>query len=211
MTYTLTADQLIDILLQAEERVTAGALDKRSMFQKLSDSVFSYKRKEMVDYGPNSLQSLKRSLMIEFDEAAKVVTEHPKSLKKAILELKTLGYSNKQIHDITSDVKRFALSYLYDNNPVKTAVKKDYPNYYFTWNDESFLGTALQELPGEFDEPRYHLSLNEVDNATTHNTAFTSSNQALAESYFRDYYKATIARHPEYLTPEKPKGLALTL
>ena len=221
MTYTLTPDQLIDILLQKPGRITEGALEQRLAYQRLKDHVLSYKRTEMVSYGggfKGDFQKATKKHMYVFDYAAEVPEEHPRSLKKAVFELNMLGYSKSQINDISEDVRRFALGYIYTDGAASRfarAIMNDLGNGFgFFWNADSFLGTGVF-IPRE--EVKSSGLMGAVpslkDGDVILNSAYSDKTLPEAETLFRECFHGKISRNPHYLTPAyqaRVEGLSLT-
>ena len=212
MAHALTADQLINILFQTDDRITAGVLERQNPLSKWVSSVFTSETKADANYKSGFkgyLQDLKRKLTLEFNAAVKIEHEHPRSLRKALQELKTLGYSNKQLHDIKVDVVRFTLCHLDFDGEIRRLADKRHPHTLSEWCDKAFLGAALLEFDGPAG--KYGRTREELDNAPAHNSIYTEDDYDAVYPIFKKSYMEKIARHPEYLSPEKPKGLALTL
>ncbi len=212
MTHKLTADQLIGILFQTDDRITAGALDNQNAVSKWARSLFTSTHKAETSYKngfKGYLQNLKRSLTLEFNTSAKIEHEHPRSLRKALLELKTLGYSNKQLYNIKEDVLRFTLVHLDFDGDVKRLADKRHPYTLSEWCDKAFLGAASLEFTGQAKSG--YRTMDEIKNAPVHNSVFSEDDYDALYPIFAESYAAKISRHPEYLAPEKPKGLALIL
>jgi hypothetical protein len=212
MRNTITADQLIDILFQTDNRITANALDKQSPVSKWISNLFTTTNNTDTDHKngfKGHIQNLKRRLTLEFNDAVNVEHEHPRSLRKALIELKTLGYSNKQLYDIKVDVLRFTLVHLDFDGEIKRLADKRHPYTLSAWCDKAFLGAASLEFDG-YVKSGYR-TMDEIDNAPAHNSIYSENDYDAVYPIFKESYTAKISRHPEYLAPEKPKGLALTL
>lgn len=212
MRNTLTADQLIDILFQTDNRITANALDKQSPVSKWISNLFTTTNNTDTDHKngfKGYIQNLKRSLTLEFNASAKIEHEHPRSLRKALLELKTLGYSNQQLYNIKEDVLRFTLVHLDFDGEVRRLADKRHPYTLSEWCDKAFLGAASIEFKGQAKSG--YRTMDEIKNAPAHNSVFSEDDYDAVYPIFKESYTAKISRHPEYLVPEKPKGLALTL
>jgi len=216
----LTAQELTDILWQKPDRITAGILEKRSVFEKLKDEQLTWKMTSDTRNGsPGALAKLKHKLLLHFEACAKV-TPHPRALKKAALELKALGFSNEQIKEIKDACYRFTLTYCEPDAPLKNVFKQDYPGYNYDWCDNAFLGAALvpsynsfnlnTNIAGEERDKAYKAWLASALNpALTKNSIFTPTREEQAYDLFKKYLPDYIDRWPDgknlFLAPAHPR------
>lgn len=212
----LTTTELADILFQKPDRITAGILQQRSPVEKLRDNALTWQEKRSLrPVNPGKMEQLKKKLLLHFEAEAKVASQHPRSLKQAALELKALGFSNKQIEEIKSCCYRFTTSYCEPNEPLGNILHKDYPGHTYAWCDDAFLGAALVPWNGsstfnssedafttldQFKKDKY-------DPAQTKNTMFTPEWEEQAYALFQEYvaeYVAKLGGASLFLMPAKP-------
>lgn len=103
MQRTLTAKEITDIIFQKPERITAGILDRISLFERLENAAirrerpidrYPYRATEFDDYKIKPQQRLQ----LTFNGFAKHQGDnHPQSFVQAKKELKAIGLSHKQI------------------------------------------------------------------------------------------------------------------
>lgn len=194
----LTTDELADILLQTPNRITAGILDDRSLVERCQDKVFQHDDKRVFrhadrDRGP--LEKLGRKLFIYFEAGSKVKTEHPRSLKRAIFELKALGFTHRQIEQIKSCCYGFAQARVTPETPLGKALLKGHPDYGYDWCDDAFLGAAAVQTKG-------------FDSQTISNTLYAPAREKQVWEEFHEHvaeYATAGFLKTSILMPEAPR------
>lgn len=137
----LTPDQLLDIIFQKDNRITKGILDHRNPLQKLSDQILTYRDTDMsIHYG--SMKERIKGLCFVFNQTVGNIVEHPRSLRKAKMELKALGFSKEQIKGISRLVSGFNYS---DYNRLHSKDEGEA----LVADDRAFLGLAVLPHSGE--------------------------------------------------------------
>ena len=163
----LTHAQIADIIFQRPGRITEGILEQRSLWERGRDYWGTWNNTDRYSYGGfyGSWQEKRRRLFLEFNDLAALKEESPQSLRRAMMELKCVGYSNEQIHEIRHAVLAMAMQYM-DNlaGPLEDDLKAYNRDYILKHTDAAFLGTgrfkkeALNEkfeISGQPDEGRF--------------------------------------------------------
>jgi hypothetical protein len=213
----LTSTELADILFQKPDRITAGILNQRSPAEKLRDNVFTYqKERSLSPINPGKMEQLRKKLLLHFEAEARVSSEHPRSLKHAVLELKALGFSNQQIEDIKTCCYRFTLGNFHDDAPLRDPLHNDNPGYRYAWCDDAFLGAALVPWSGSTSFKSTEDNFAVLDQykkdrhnpAQTKNTMFTPEREAEAYSLFQEHVASYVDSgwkgSSDLLMPAKP-------
>lgn len=220
----LTPDELIDILLQKPGRITAGILDKRNPLQKMRDDALAVKTTDTTHYGkglgwPRWKQEFKKNFMHEAWDKVPVEEESNRSLKKALSELRYIGYEGQKIDEIRSACIRFFLRY-YSNGDTDLLEmsKEEHRGYWATdYNDRAFLGNALiialndvrPNYPDLTIEDYYSSDNCEILNVITQSPI----NEVIIEEKFRYFMRLYIKSRNEgrgsinLLKPEKPQKI----
>ncbi len=149
----LTQEQLCDILMQNTDRITNGILAQRSLWVTARDRVMQLNDRSFTTTN-SPLEKLKNSICLVFDSVVRIEEEHPRSLKKSKLELKALGFSNKQVNRLGEMAYQTTINDYYrdmfsKNKKIETIadqVRENYPGYHYFWNDNAFLGTGIVVL-----------------------------------------------------------------
>lgn len=196
---TITARQMADILFQRPGRVTEGVLEKRGLWEKTRDYWVTWNDTDRVSheglYG--SWQKMRPRLFLEFSNVALVKEEHPRSLRKAMLELKALGFSNQQVAGIKLEFQRFIMSMQEYDTPLSRQLNKDFPTKVPVFCDTAFLGNAAYE--------RSHgLDYKTMKTQAPANTLMTAESEELAYNDFFRMFESMAQTRPELFTPARP-------
>jgi len=183
----LTKDQLLDIILQTDDRVSKNILACRSAEQAFLDEHLVYNESGTMIY-VGSLKEKFKSLFYIFNQEAKHIKEHPRSLKNAKLELKALGFSKQQVSDIWHRVQNFNFS---DHNGILPGIE----NSFYVHDDRAVLGIAI--LPAK-DGTLAGIPVKEPDfDAEAENNCYPEAN----EDEIRKRLSAHIPEHADFLNP----------
>lgn len=208
----LTVDQLADILFQNENRITAGILKQRSAFTRMKDDILCRTRTNITDM--TRLDYFKSKLLLEFDASIKVEEEHPRSLKKAMLELKNIGYSNEQIYEIRDKlVRRFLVRSADCNTPVTKILETRFPKgACFAFNDNAFLTTAMFTPPSsEYALEGFEFATSNPHTSPVANTPFNVEDYDEVFEHFKFFISEQCKKYQSLLIPEKPVNAVINI
>jgi len=213
----ITPEQLRDILMQRPERITNGILEKRPLLMQARDRVMRWNDKSFSSSN-DPIEKMRDRLFLVFDAVVKIDEEHPRSLKKAKLELKALGFSNEQVDRLGQMAIQTTINVFYRNffsddkeiNTIADQVRENYPGYSYFWNDDAFLGTGILITEYVGDEGSLYGSVSNSElkekGWPTHNSAFLSEEQ---EQSVADFLLETITEllNEQELTPSTTNQL----
>lgn len=196
----LTPVQLADIVLQVPDRVTAGVLERCGVWERWRDEALTR------DYDEGQAPARggwRRRLLTHFDAAVKVAAEHPRSLRRACMELKALGFANAQIDEIRQMAYRFILMQCEPGYILHEQNKQDFPGRSHWWCDRAFLGAALlgpavKSRPAKtIAEMEAQVHADEAlkkNAAANRNSIVADARMAAVEGAFRDWVAEYVAR-----------------
>lgn len=192
MTVTLTQKQLTDILFQTDDRITKGILDNGYLGNKISDKYLSFKitEKGLFDYG-------KGVLCQAFGRARTSDQEHPRSLRKALLELKALGYSQDQLIAIHEKARVILFTALDYPTSINKMIRQHCPNTMLCFNEKAFLGmSVVDNTEGYTPDP--------LNNRPSYLAAVSENDLDELYEYVESHVSSMVHVNPELLTPNKP-------
>lgn len=194
------ADQLADILLQKEGRVTCGVLPARTQAQKISD-VFAFH----VDSGARGGRLGKilndyfsRGKIVVYDTDYKNTTvdaQHPRCLRNALLELRYAGLNIAQVNAVNNmATQSFWISFMHDLKHLRSgriaqmyaSIEADYPGHFPCLDSRAVLGVSF--CPSE-----------DFGVAALPNCAFKPETESAVYPVLRDYMESWIRRDPDML------------
>ena len=194
----LTPEQMVDILFQRDNRITKGVLERRSFAEKARDAVFNLQG-EYWNKSSGSLAGIRSSLVLEFEKYANcpVNEEHPRSHRKAMLELKALGFSTAQVNQISRIMYRTIwFSAFYDMSRAPGGygyeICQNHPGLVVGFNSRAFLGVCAFRHPGN------KATFRPVNNLTNSRT----------EQLTYDFYLKVLENKDHYgisLNPQAPR------
>lgn len=195
----LTARQMADILFQRPGRSTENILEKRSLWERGRDYWVSWNDTDRASYDGlyGSWQKVRPRLFLEFSNVALVKEEHPRSFRRAMLELKALGFSNAQVAEIKADFQRYTMCMQEYDTPLSRQLKKDFPTKVPVFCDAAFLGNAAYEGKD--------VGYEEMIRQNPANTRMTKEGEELAYNDFLGKLEYAAQAHPEWFTPARPK------
>lgn len=195
----LTARQLADILFQRPGRDTENILEKRSLWERGRDywATWNDTDKARHDGLYGSWQKMRPRLFLEFSNVALVKEEHPRSFRKAMLELKALGFSNAQVAEIKGEFMGYTMCMQEHPTPLSRQLKKDFPTKVPVFCDAAFMGNAAYEGRGV----DYETMIKQAPD----NTMMSAESEELAYNEFLRRLEYAAKTHPEFFTPAAPK------
>lgn len=197
----LSARQMADILFQRPGRVTEGILEKRSLWERARDYWLSWNdglqtRGQWVDEWHNRRRS--SGLFLEFTRVSHVKEEHPRSLKKALLELKALGFSNIQAMAAKESLQALLGGLTeQDSFDIPVRMKKEFPGMVWHYSDGAFLGL------GAFDAKNIK--------AKAGNTILTTEMEEELYELFIKTLTSEQATNPQLFTPQRTRSETIYL
>lgn len=207
--------EVADIVFQTPRRLTNGVLERLSFLERAENHYMTRSKPSSyanfqndAHMGPDApLPAYARISMIFNEEVspghtpAEQTPEHPRALKKAMLELKAIGFSHQQIYHITRRARAIP-NWMFSNDHVTTyrgriakLANTESENIAMYTNDNGFLGTQIC-IKDNDAESSYH---------TTDTSIVPAGYESILKSELVRDLKKQAEIYPDLLKPANAK------